>query len=313
MAEEQCTEKTKQQEVQSWELSDELWEKMEPFIPKPKDRLRGRGKQRRNVGGRPPAVPRVVLAGILYVLRTGCQWNAAPKEYGSGKTLHRYFQVWTRRKVFKKLWRAGLLEYDATQGIGWEWQAVDGAMTKAPLGGGATGPNPTDRAKCGTKRSLLTDQHGVPLALVVSGANRHDAPLLQPTLDALVVERPAPTAEEPQNLCVDKGYKGKPTEQAAQQRGYALHRPATEAPDPQGTKKSKQGKKSKKSKRSNWKKKLKVKREPGKQARRWVVEVTHSWLNRFRRLLVRWEKKTQNYLSMLYFACAIICWRKAAV
>lgn len=304
MAEEKSTEKSTQKEVQSWELSDELWEKIAPLLPKPKSRLRGRGKKRRNVGGRPPAEPRQIMAGILYVLRTGCQWNAVPKEFGSGKTLHRYFQYWVRRGVFKKMWKAGLMEYDETQGIEWEWQAADGAMTKAPLGGGATGPNPTDRGKSGTKRSLLVDGRGAPIGLAVSGANRHDSPLLGPTLDSIVVERPEPTEAEPQNLSLDNGYQGKPGEEQAQEHGYTLHRP----PKPEKQEKGKKGKK-----QSNWKSKKQVKREPGKKARRWVVEVAHSWINRFRRLLVRWEKKTQNYLSMLYFACAIICWRKAAV
>ncbi len=250
------------------------------------------------------------MAGIFYVLRTGCQWNAAPEKFGSGKTLHRYFQRWTRRGVFKKMWQAGLMEYDRTQGIDWEWQSVDGAMTKAPLGGGATGPNPTDRAKSGTKRSLLVDGRGAPLGIVVSGANRHDSPLLGPTLDSIAVERPTPSESEPQNLCVDRGYRGEPTEKQAQEHGYTLHRPAADESEKEGQK-DKKGKKKKKP--SNWKKKTQVKREPGKKARRWVVEVGHSWINRFRRLLVRWEKKTRNYLSMLYFACAIICWRKAAV
>src|SRR5258708_14689384 len=72
--------------------------------------------------------------------------------------------------------RAGLTEYDEVQGIEWEWQSVDGAMTKAPLGKDATGPNPTDRGKRGTKRSLLTDEAGIPLALAVDGANRHYVP-----------------------------------------------------------------------------------------------------------------------------------------
>jgi putative transposase len=68
------------------------------------------------------------------------------------------------------------MEYDAQQGIEWEWQAVDGAMTKAPFGGAATGANPTDRGKRGTKRSLLTDGEGIPLPIVAAGANRHDKP-----------------------------------------------------------------------------------------------------------------------------------------
>lgn len=110
-------EKSQYQEVASWELSDSFWERIEPMLPKPKSRYRGRGKYRRHIGGRPTAEPRRTMAGILYVLRTGCQWNAAPREYGSGKTLHRYFQRWRRAGVFKKLWREGLKEYDETKGI----------------------------------------------------------------------------------------------------------------------------------------------------------------------------------------------------
>jgi len=297
------TEKTTQKEVPSWELSDELWEKIEPLLPKAKSRIRGRGYKRRDVGGRPPADPRVVMAGIFYILRTGCQWNSAPERYGSGKTLHRYFQRWVRARVFYKMWKAGLMEYDEAQGIEWTWQSVDGAMTKAPLGGGATGRNPTDRGKSGTKRSLVVDGRGTPLGIVVRGANRHDSPLLGPTLDSMPVERPEPSDEEPQNLCVDKGYKGKPTEEVAKQRNYILHRPVEETKSKGKSAKTKKAKKTK----------AEPVRVPNKKARRWVVEVAHSWINRFRRLLVRWEKKTQNYLSMLYFACAIICWRKAAV
>src|SRR5437870_13015895 len=125
MSEEKSTEQSTQKDVQSWEMSDELWEKITPLLPKPTSRLRGRGKKRRHVGGRPSAERRKLLAGILYVLRTGCQWNAVRTEFGSGKTLHRYFQRWVRRGVFKKMWRVGLMEYDETQGIEWAWQAAD--------------------------------------------------------------------------------------------------------------------------------------------------------------------------------------------
>src|SRR5215467_5015501 len=98
-------------DVPCWELSDSFWERIKRLLPKVKTRYRGYGKRRKNVGGRPRAEPRKVMAGILYVLRTGCQWNATPKEYCSGKTLHRYFQYWGRCGVFKKMWRAGLTEY----------------------------------------------------------------------------------------------------------------------------------------------------------------------------------------------------------
>jgi putative transposase len=281
---------THYKDVPAWQLSDSFWERIKPLLPKPKSRLRGRGKKRRNVGGRRPAEPQQLMAGILYVLRTGCQWNAAPKEFGSGKTLHRYFQRWTRARVFKRMWRAGLEEYDEIKGLEWQWQAVDGAMTKAPLGGEATGPNPTDRAKRGTKRSLLVEAKGVALAIEVGPANRHEVKLLAATLDGVMMARPQPSEEAKQNLCMDKGYAGEPSQEVAEARGYEVH-----VPDKVNAKQKRQ-------------------RKGGRRkARRWVVEVAHSWMNRFRRLLVRWEKKKANYLSMLYFACAIICWRKCEV
>lgn len=215
---------TQYADVESWELSDSLWARIEPLLPKPKSRYRGRGRQRRHIGGRPAADRRKVMTGILYALRTGCQWNALPKAYGSGKTVHRYFQRWVRAGVFKRMWEAGLAEYDEVQGIAWKWQAADGAMTKAPLGGEKTGKNPTDRAKIGVKRSLLVDENGVPLSIVVSGANATDGKLLEATLDALPVERPDPQTV-PQNLCLDKGYSGEPSSQVAQAHGYDIHVP----------------------------------------------------------------------------------------
>jgi transposase len=78
---------------------------------------------------------RQVADGIFYVLRTGCQWKAAPREFGSGSALHNYFQEWTELGVFRELWKQALLEYDELKGIQWNWQSVDGAMTKSPLGG----------------------------------------------------------------------------------------------------------------------------------------------------------------------------------
>lgn len=130
----------------SWELSDELWERVAPLLPPEIVRTRTRLDVRWRAG-RHAASPRRTFAGILYVLRTGCQWNAVPAKYGSGKTVHRYFLRWSRTGVFARLWLAGLAEYDEMEGIAWRWQSIDGTMVKAPLGGEATGPNPTDRGK----------------------------------------------------------------------------------------------------------------------------------------------------------------------
>jgi transposase len=117
----------------NWRVSDELWERVEPLLPK---------YRVWRVGGRPRVDRRMVLDGILYVLRTGCQWKAAPSEFGSPSTLHRYFQEWTKKGVFFRLWKEALREYDALEGIDWGWQSLDGAMTKAPLGGEKNRPQP---------------------------------------------------------------------------------------------------------------------------------------------------------------------------
>ena len=110
-----------------WLMPDELWEKARFLVPQ--ETPKGRGTR----GGRPNADSRRTMDAIFYVLRTGCQWKALPRSLGSGSTAHDYFQKWTQAGVFENLWRMGLEEYDATQGIHWQWQAMDGAMTKAPL------------------------------------------------------------------------------------------------------------------------------------------------------------------------------------
>jgi putative transposase len=126
-----------------WRMPDWLWERIEPLIPVPVDN--------HPLGcHRPRVANRAAMDAILLVLRTGMQWNALDATgICSSSSAHRRFQEWERAGVFAEIWRHGLLEYDTAVGIDWEWLAADGAMTKAPLGGAKTGPNPTDRAKKG--------------------------------------------------------------------------------------------------------------------------------------------------------------------
>jgi transposase len=92
-------------------------------------------RRKLKMGGRPPLPWRAVIDGIFYVLRTGCQWKAVPKVFGSGSSLHRYCQRSVKRKFFEDLWAIALLEYDDLVGLEWKWRSMDGAMTKSPLGG----------------------------------------------------------------------------------------------------------------------------------------------------------------------------------
>ena len=262
-----------------WRLPDELWAKMEPLLPL---------RPAHPLGCHNPRVPdRSAMDAIFFVLRTGCQWNAL-RETGlcSSSSAHRRFQEWVQAGVFTAFWRRGLLAYDAVSGIDWTWMALDGAMGKAPLGGGKTGPNPTDRAKRGVKRSVLTDGRGVPVAGVLDGANRNDHTLMRETLDAIALPRPKVMPGRPQYLCLDKGYDYAEPREIAAEFGFTLHL-RTRGEE------------------------VTAKRHAGAKVRRWVVERTHSWVNRFRAILIRWNKKPENYLALLHFAFGIIAWRQA--
>jgi len=143
--------------------------------------------------------------------------------------------------------------------------------------------------KNGRKRSVLTDGRGVPLSIVGSAANVNDVVLLVPTLDQIVIPRPEPTESDPQNLCADAGYKGQPAMEAVLERHYTPH--------------VKQRREESEAKRT----------QPEFKARRWVVERTHSWMNRFRKLLVSFEKTEASYLGLLYLAAGMICWRQTII
>jgi transposase len=135
--------------IRSWEVSDEFWKRVESLVPV-REREPGRTFQRKLGGGRKTMPARRVFEGIVFVLRTGCQWKALPRErFGSASSVHKYFRRWLKAGFFLTLWRSGLAEYDDMEGIAWKWQSVDGTMIKAPLAQDATGPNPTDRGKKG--------------------------------------------------------------------------------------------------------------------------------------------------------------------
>ena len=128
----------------------------------------------------------------------------------------------------------------------------------------------------------------MPLAVAIDGANVPDQSLVAETLAAIPVERPEPTPQQPQHLCLDKGYSGEPVDQEVRRRGYVPHVP----------------------RKANEPSKPRRRRTP---SRRWKVERTHSWLNRARRLLTRWEKKVANYLAFLHLQFAIVTLRAATV
>lgn len=153
--------------IKSWEVSNEFWERVESLIPK---RMRDKSKKyvRRKGGGRKPIHARKIFEAIVYVLRTGIQWKALPKQFGSSSSIHAYFQEWAHSGFFKKIWKKGLAEYDDMKGIGWEWQSIDGSMIKAPLAQESVGANPTDRGKKGNKKTYSCRRAWTPIV------NRHN-------------------------------------------------------------------------------------------------------------------------------------------
>ena len=120
----------------SFQLPDELWNKIAPLLPDEPDKARG---------GRPRESDRQMMEAIYYILRTGCQWGALPRCLGASSTVHDRFQEWSKAGVFESLWKNGLIEYDAMNGLDLDWQSMDGVITKAPLGGESTGPNWADK------------------------------------------------------------------------------------------------------------------------------------------------------------------------
>ncbi len=132
-----------------------------------------------NLIGRKRIDARAALDAIIFRLRSGCQWNQLPVEFPDDSSVHRTFQRWEQNSVLERIWAALVEECQELGGVNWQWQSADVAMSKARFGGGKVGPNPTDRAKPGTKRSLLVEADGGPLAVVIAGANVHDTKLLE--------------------------------------------------------------------------------------------------------------------------------------
>jgi len=129
-------------------VSDAFWERVEPLIPQRPIRLSKRKYARKPGGGRKPKAPREVFEAIMYVLRTGCQWKALPREhFGSASAIHKRFLEWEQAGFFSALWRARLAEHDEMEGIAWQWQSFNRALLKSSPARQSLGSNPTDQGK----------------------------------------------------------------------------------------------------------------------------------------------------------------------
>src|SRR4051794_30253249 len=198
-------------------LSNGLWRRLEPLLP----------EQRKNrhvqYAGRKPASHRRVVNGILFVLRTGIPWRVLPatRDFPSGITCWRRLRRWHKAGVWQRLFESLLAELQRTHQIDWYRALVDSASLRAPGGGKKTGPNPTDRRKLGSKHHLLTDAHGIPLATVLTKANRHDVTQLLPLLDKVPKVRGCRGAprSRPKQVQGDRAYDSEPLRRELKKRG----------------------------------------------------------------------------------------------
>ena len=228
-------------------------------------------------------------------MRTSCQWNHLPKVFGDDSSVHRWFQRSRRRRRLREALgdTCGGMRRTRRRRLG-----VAGGR-RLPRQGPLGGRNPTDRGRQGTKKSVVVERDGGPLGVTIAGANVHpegrdlrrsgrpgDTKMLAETLDAIVVERPQPTDEAPQNLSLDEAFDNPTGREATESREYVPHirRIGEEKPDEN-----------------------RRKRHP---ARRWVVERTISWLETCRAILVRDDANAQNCLGLLRLACALLWFRR---
>jgi len=214
--------------------------------------------------GRPRCSPRVVVCAIIYRLRSGCQWRALPSVFGPASTVHGWFQKLNKSGMWRDLWlqTSALLSHP-------DPLFMDASIIKSPLGGDLTGPSPVHRGRLGCKRSLLTDATGIPLAIDLAGANRHDSKLVEATLAASILPLK-------QHLIVcDKGYLGASVARAVRNNGATINLPD---PMPGGSRLC----------------------EAQGQKLRWRIERTFAWINNWRALATRYERRSDNYLGMLH-------------
>jgi transposase len=256
-------------------VSDALWSLFAALLPP---------RPPRPKGGRPPIEDRAALTGILFVLKSGIPWEMLPQEMGSGcgMSCWRRLRDWQEAGIWQAFHHALLDRLGRAGLIDWSRCSLDAASLPAKAGGAATGRNPTDRGKPGTKRHVVVDRQGIPLAILLTAANVHDSTVLEQVLDLVPpIRQPrGRPRRRPTKLHADKAYDFRRCRQACRKRGI-IPRIARRG--------------------------IESRQRLGRH--RWVVERTLSWIARFRRLTIRYERRVDIHLAFLTLACAVICFR----
>jgi transposase len=253
------------------DLTDEQWEVLAPLIPEPPRRTDGWGGPWRD--------PRDVPNGILWVLRTGAPWHDLPERYPPYQTCHRRFQRWTEEGVLEEVLQALAEDLKERGGLDLSECFVDGTFVGAKKGRIAVGK--TKRGK-GTKLMALADRSGLPLAVHAASASPREVTLVEATLEASLL------GEEPERLIGDRAYDSDPLDAAPRERGVEMIAPH---------------------RRNRKKPKTQDRRKLRRYKRRWKIERLFAWLGNFRRLVVRYERRAENYLGFVQLGCIVILLR----
>ncbi|MFC8163231.1 IS5 family transposase [Streptomyces sp. NPDC057293] len=257
-------------------VPDGLWEIAAPLIPPFKPRQQG--------GGTAPVADRKVFCAIVYALTTSCAWRRLPPCFGvSPATAHRRFAAWTRASFGRRLHNEILDRLGAVGAIDWSAALVGSASVRAKRGPSFVGPNPVDRGKPSAEIHILTDAQGLPLVTAVSAANTHDSLALKPLVVALptVRSRRGPRRRRPAKLRADKGYDYPET------RRWLRNRNITPKIARRG---------------------IESRERLGRY--RWKVERSMSRLFNYRRLTIRYERKSRYFAAFLSLAATLSCYKR---
>ncbi|WP_385625516.1 IS5 family transposase (plasmid) [Streptomyces sp. P8-A8] len=257
-----------------WIVDDELWALIEPLLPPWPERSPGPR----------PVSDRLCLQGILFVLYNDIAWQLLPVEmgFGSGQTCWRRLDRWQKAGVFDQLHRVLLARLNAAGKLDWSRACVDGSHS-ARKRGSDTGPSPVDRRKTGSKHHLICDGRGTPLKVITTAANVNDVTQTLALVDGIppVAGRPGRPRHRPEALLGDKGYDSNAHRDELRRRRILPVISRKGSPNIKGM---------------------------GKL--RYVVEQTFALLHHFKRLAVRWERRTELHDAFVSLACSLICWRR---
>ncbi|MEV4048464.1 IS5 family transposase [Streptomyces sp. NPDC049744] len=258
-----------------WIVDDDLWALTEPLLPRWPEKAPGPR----------PAPDRLCLQGILYVLHNDIAWQLLPLElgFGSDQTCWRRLERWQQAGVFDQQHRVLLARLHAAGELDWSRACVDGSHVRAKKRGEDTGPSPVDRRKTGSRHHLICDGRGTPLKAITTAASVNDVTQTPALVDSVppVAGRPGRPRRRPEALLGDKGYDSNPN-----RRELRKHRilPVISRKGPPNTK--------------------------GLGKLRHVVEQTFALPHQFKRLAVRWERRTELHDAFVSLACSLICWRR---